>query len=1079
MITEQLHISLKNPIVSNHKVYGQALLPGLAYIDLIYQVFQEHGYAYQELELKNLTIFNPLIADESYDIALTIHVSERKEGTWSIIIDGQKQHGESLSDKRQYVTADMQRKEQTAFAESIDLNQWKRTADRILNLDEIYEQCRSQELVHTGMMKAEGQIYETKEGALIDLAVGQEALRHSDAFLFHPTLIDGSGIGSSCLLSDQTMYLPLCYESFSASERLQKGCTARILSSSVLQKKELTYMTIEYFNSSGQKVAELRQFAGKSVRNGSAFHSAKEIQEERAAVSQHTSRDYHAFETYLRQLLAEQLERPAEQMDTHAGYYELGLDSPSLLTVVQEIGDKVGADLAPTLLFEFTTIAELAAHLADHYSIREADDAVRQSPSQKKDYSEGAVSSMELGEDIAIIGMAGRYPKAKNIQEFWAHLKAGTDCITEIPSSRWEWKENDGLDSPAGKPLSKWGGFIEEADCFDPQFFRISPREAEMMDPQERLFLETCWAAIEDAGYTPETIASPKGENKRQHVGVFAGVMHKDYSLIGAEALSENNPFPLSLNYAQIANRVSYYCNFHGPSMAVDTVCSSSLTAVHLAIESIRNGECEAALAGGVNLSLHPAKYISYGSVGMHSSDGYCHTFGKGGDGYVSGEGVGTVLLKPLRKAEQDGDRIYAVIKGSAINHVGKVSGITVPSPVAQADVIEACLEKTGIDPRTISYVEAHGTGTSLGDPIEIQGLVKAFSRNTQDKQFCSIGSVKSNIGHAEAAAGISGLTKTVLQLHHKTLVPSLHSEELNPYLQLDQTPFFVQHETKEWEQPSFEENGMDVTFPRRAGLSSFGASGSNAHLILEEYIPAESHSETILTKNEGIVIPLSARNKDRLQAYALKLLDFLSEDVNLIALAYTMQTGRVEMEERAAFFAKDKKDLAAKLQAFANGEEKIEDCWTGQAKEDQMAVGPTSVNALNNNLITDSEMKEMAKSWVQGKRVTWDDLYGDRKPFKISAPTYPFARERYWIPAPETKTSSVNHTLHPLVHRNTSDFTEQRFSSVFTGTEFFLADHVVQGQKILPYCVAYLEMARKQRKKLQATGRRTKSCVA
>lgn len=639
MITEQLHISLNNPIMSNHKVYGQALLPGLAYIDLIYQVFQEHGYAYQELELKNLTIFYPLIADESYDIALTIHVSERKEGTWSIIIDGQKQHGESLSDKRQYVTADMHRKEQTAFAESIDLNQWKSTADRILNLDEIYEQCRSQELVHTGMMKAEGQIYEAKEGAVIDLAVGQEALRHSDAFLFHPTLIDGSGIGSSCLISDQTMYLPLYYESFSASERLQKGCTARILSSSVRQKKELTYMTIEYFNSAGQKVAELKQFAGKSVRNMSAFHSAKEIQEERAAVSQNISRDYPAFEMYLRQLLAKQLERPAEQMDIHAGYYELGLDSSSLLTVVQEIGDKVGADLAPTLLFEFTTIAELAAHLADHYSIGEADDAVRQSPSP----IDGVTSSPEIGEDIAIIGMAGRYPKAKNIQEFWEQLKAGTDCITEIPNSRWEWKESDGLDSPAGKPLSKWGGFIEEADCFDPQFFRISPREAEMMDPQERLFLETCWEAIEDAGYTPETIASPQGENKRQHVGVFAGVMHKDYSLIGAEALSEHNPFPLSLNYAQIANRVSYYCNFHGPSMAVDTVCSSSLTAVHLAIESIRNGECEAALAGGVNLSLHPAKYISYGSVGMHSSDGYCHTFGKGGDGYVSGEGVGTV----------------------------------------------------------------------------------------------------------------------------------------------------------------------------------------------------------------------------------------------------------------------------------------------------------------------------------------------------------------------------------------------------------------------------------------------------
>lgn len=237
------------------------------------------------------------------------------------------------------------------------------------------------------------------------------------------------------------------------------------------------------------------------------------------------------METYLRQLLAEQLERPSEQMDIHAGYYELGLDSPSLLNVVQEIGAKIGADLSPTLLFEYTTIAELAAHLADDYSIGEADDTVRQSPVPMQDSSAAAISSPEIGEDIAIIGMAGRYPRAKNIQEFWEHLKAGTDCITEIPNSRWEWKENNGLDSPSGKPFSKWGGFIEDADCFDPQFFRISPREAETMDPQERLFLETCWEAIEDAGYTPETIASQQGENKRQHVGVFAGVMHKDYSL--------------------------------------------------------------------------------------------------------------------------------------------------------------------------------------------------------------------------------------------------------------------------------------------------------------------------------------------------------------------------------------------------------------------------------------------------------------------------------------------------------------------------------------------------------------------
>ena len=271
-----------------------------------------------------------------------------------------------------------------------------------------------------------------------------------------------------------------------------------------------------------------------------------------------------------------------------------------------------------------------------------------------------------------------------------------------------------------------------------------------MMDPQERLFLQTCWETVEDAGYTPRTLVAPQGRHRRHPVGVFVGVMHKDYTLLGADAAAQGHRVPLSLNYAQIANRVSYHCNFHGPSMAIDTVCSSSLTAVHLAVESIRRGECQVALAGGVNLSLHPQKYLTYGSWDMHSSDGRCRTFGQGGDGYVSAEGIGAVLLKPLRQAEQDGDRIYAVIKGSAINHVGMVSGISVPSPVAQADAIEQCLEQSGIDPRTISYVDAHGTGTSLGDPIEIQGLVKAFSQRTQEKQFCAIGSVKSNIGHAE-----------------------------------------------------------------------------------------------------------------------------------------------------------------------------------------------------------------------------------------------------------------------------------------------------------------------------------------
>ena len=227
------------------------------------------------------------------------------------------------------------------------------------------------------------------------------------------------------------------------------------------------------------------------------------------------------------------------------------------------------------------------------------------------------------------------------------------------------------------------------------------------MDPQERLFLEVCWEALEDAGYTPENVVAPEGENQRRAVGVFVGVMHKDYTLLQNEAVNEGQPISLSLNYAQISNRVSYFCNFHGPSMAIDTVCSSSLTAVHLAMENILLGECKLAFAGGVNLSLHPNKYQTYGMMDLHSSDGYCRTLGEGGDGYVSGEGIGVVLLKPLTKAMEDRDHIYAVLRGSAINHVGKVSGITVPSPVAQGEMIERSFRQTGIKP---SHPQLYGS---------------------------------------------------------------------------------------------------------------------------------------------------------------------------------------------------------------------------------------------------------------------------------------------------------------------------------------------------------------------------------
>ncbi|WP_155660759.1 SDR family NAD(P)-dependent oxidoreductase, partial [Priestia megaterium] len=1226
---DKILISIEHPVVKNHKAYGQELFPGFSYIDLLYQLFREHGYSYKQLELRNLSIYNPLMVGQDFSILLHIKCEEKKAGYWQIRVEGQKQRkGVLESEHKLYITAEMYQRDDIVFDEVLDVTSIKQNSINTVHLDRFYDQCRRQGLVHTGLMQASGEVYQEDNGAsYIEIYLGKEAFDSAESFMFHPTLIDGSGVGTGVLFDlkneeDKNLFLPLFYETFRASALFGTECITRI-ETPVQQRNELNYLTMEFFDKDGKKIGELLNYKGKLVRDVGLIKADRkqvvtptaqpQIETKIAPPTQELTTSFDTAvnkeaSSLLQQLIADKLHKTIDQIPTKEGYFEIGLDSSMLLDVVTAIGERLDTQLMPTLLFEYTTIAELSGYLTSTYpnyfkSEQSASTLKQPSKSIIVEENKSAVHSVpneteittdsDEGEDIAIIGMSGRYPQARNLKEFWMNLTEGKDCISEVPKSRWKWEHFDDIKSPSGKNMSRWGGFIDDPDYFDPQFFRISPREAEAIDPQERLFLETCWEAIEDSGYTPKTLVNPKGRNKRRNVGVFAGVMHKDYTLIQAEAVKKGESFPLSLSYASIANRVSYFCNFHGPSMAVDTVCSSSLIAVHLALESIKRGECEVALAGGVNLSLHPNKYLTYGMMDMHSSDGYCHTFGKGGDGYVSGEGVGTVLLKPLGKAIKDRDHIYAVIKGSTINHVGTVSGITVPSPIAQADMIQACLEKTGVHPRTISYIEAHGTGTSLGDPIELQGLSKAFRCFTQDKQYCSIGSIKSNIGHGESAAGISGLQKVVLQLYHKKLVPSLHSMDLNPYIDIENSPFYVQQTLEDWNKPTILEDGKHVTYQRRAGLSSFGAYGSNAHVILEEYIPAEMESDRLSTQGQSFIIPLSAKNKERLHEYVVKLLKFLKnhtkekseflikqavqterqqdlegildskireilaqllhvrkedieadvewgeygvepvhltqvsemiqrefkieikvldlfdkdsiasvvaylknhhqesleasvdsyiesvvEDVqannelNLADLAYTLQVGREAMDKRIAFIVSDIPELIQKLDAFIQGQDSIANSYQGQIKQNKEIISLFTTDEDSQELlykwITKGKNGKLAELWAKGLDIDWSLLYNQVLPRRIPLPTYPFAKERYWVPMNEDQpfdshkdlTLVVANKLHPLLHQNTSDFEEQRFSSTFTGQEFFLTDHVVRGQKVLPG-VVYLEMAR------------------
>ncbi|MCP4696151.1 MAG: SDR family NAD(P)-dependent oxidoreductase [Gammaproteobacteria bacterium] len=742
-------------------------------------------------------------------------------------------------------------------------------------------------------------------------------------------------------------------------------------------------------------------------------------------------------ETYLKQKLSAVIKLSPNEIESNALFGSYGVDSILMMEMNKRLSQDFSS-LPATLFFEYETIHQLAGYFVKHHeqtlaSLLDFKPTAAASQKTKQAVSENdrklehkrMISAPEFrfsqvknkqeahSEDVAVIGLSGRYPQASNLEEFWQKLKQGQDCITEVPAERWDYQEYYDADKQkAGKTYSKWGGFMADVDKFDSLFFNISPREAELMDPQERLFLEIAWQTLEDAGYTRQALA----QQLEGRVGVFVGVMWSEYLLHG---IVKSPPVTPTAFYGSVANRVSYVLNLRGPSMAVDTMCSSSLTTIHLACESIRRGECAAALAGGVNISIHPNKYLYLSQREFVSSDGRCRSFGQGGDGYVPGEGVGAVLLKPLAQAKADGDRIYGIIKSSSVNHSGKTHGYTVPSPVAQARLIAENLRKSSVSPSSISYVEAHGTGTALGDPIEIRGLSQAFGDGRPAGQVCAIGSVKSNIGHLESAAGIAGLTKVLLQMKHRQLVPSLHSERLNPYIDFAATPFKVTQSLAEWKRPVIEVDGVQREFPRRAGISSFGAGGSNAHLVVEEYDSQVSGIKPVLSAVEGSqvsglhLIVLSAQDEERLRIYANNILAFLREGaflqkdrflengISLDDIAYTLQAGREAMKSRIAFVVENKAELSHKLTDFIAGKAEIKGCYQGQMKQEDrpdIFADDEDIREIVNKWIVKRKLGKLAQLWVTGADINWSLLYGKERPMRISLPTYPFAKKRYWF---------------------------------------------------------------------------------
>lgn len=598
----------------------------------------------------------------------------------------------------------------------------------------------------------------------------------------------------------------------------------------------------------------------------------------------------------LRDAVAEVTQIDASEIREETGLFDLGLDSLMAVELRRRLEASVGAELPATLAMDHPRLTDMADYLlGDVLKLNER--AAKAAPQPV------SLATSAVDEPIAIIAVACRFPGAPDPDAYWDLLAGGVDAIREIPEDRFDIDEfYDPDQQMPGKIYTRSGGYLDSVDSFDPEFFGISPREAVWIDPQQRLMLELAWESLERAGYGPATLRGSR-------TGVFVGVGANEYShLLSGDSVENLEAHFITGNALNaIAGRVSFTLGLEGPAMAVDTACSSSLVAVHQAVQALHSGDCDMALAGGVNVLLSPASVVAASRARMLSPDGRCKTFDAAADGYVRSEGCGVLVLKKLSDAQRDGDRISAVIRASAVNQDGASSGLTVPNGGAQQRLISSALNRAGLSGADIDYLEAHGTGTPLGDPIEVQAAAAVYGAGRDPNRPLLIGTAKTNVGHLESAAGVAGLVKVVLSLQNELLPQTLHFQNPSPHIPWADLPVQVVDKPTPWRTDDH---------PRRAGVSAFGFTGTNAHVLIEEapqplsVAPEDNAEDTTgsvaAVKEPLSVLPLSARSAQGLLALAQKYATWLDThpEASIADVAFTAGAGRSHFEHRAAVVA-------------------------------------------------------------------------------------------------------------------------------------------------------------------------------
>ncbi|MCY8472948.1 beta-ketoacyl synthase N-terminal-like domain-containing protein [Bacillus halotolerans] len=1000
------------PYVQGHVFNKERVLVGATYASLAIDAFFEMFPEEISGRISKLSYLNPVVINQGqtievkadplqkdHAIDLQIMYRERASETWKPAAIGQcqKDHFET---------------------KKVNIESVKRSLTELDHIDQMYQTIDGG-AEWGDLYKTITHLYRGNNSILAKVRLSQNGMANAHHYTVSPLITNSAYLAILSFteqLDIEGHFFPFGINDIQFTKnKIREDCW--LLITFVKNTGEMLLFDIDVMNEASETVLRYSGYSLKQFRL-----TDRGSKEENQEVQMHDIRD--RIRSYLTDKLAEKTANPSKLSLAKVHIMDLGIDSSQLIALSRELESETKIELNPTLFFEYPSLQELVDFFAEKHekSFVQLFGGVKQqqeSPNIKENktkqvqtYERKTDETKEYTADgIAIIGMSGQFPKANNVTEFWDNLIHGRNCISEVPEERWDWRKY--TENTDGKQSSlQWGGFIEGIGEFDPLFFGISPKEAATMDPQEFLLLTHAWKAMEDAGITGQALSSCP-------TGVFVAAGNTDAAVIPS----------------LMPNRISYALNVKGPSEYYEAACSSALVALHRAIQSIRNGECEQAIVGAVNLLLSPKGFIGFDSMGYLSAEGKAKSFQAEANGFVRSEGAGVLIIKPLQKAIEDSDHIYSVIKGTGVSHGGRGMSLHAPNPIGMKDAMKKAYQGSQVDPKTVTYIEAHGIASPVADVIEVEALKSGYrqlesehSHQLQGEMPCYISSLKPSIGHGELVSGMAALMKVSMAMQHKTIPGIPGFDSLNDQVSIKETRFRMIDRNQQWEEI---QDDAGRTIPRRASINSYGFGGINAHIILEEYVPSNTEPAIEHTDEPHIVV-LSAKNQDRLRAVVQQMLDYVKQqkELSLQNYAYTLQVGREEMSDRMALIIRSKDELVLGLEEYLTAAEKAEKpkstvpCFIGNLEEGLSDIGALLEGTLGDivmqTLLSENHLEKIAFCWAKGVQIPWEQLHRGKGARRISLPAYPFEKRNCWngFLSPEIAPAFSNAEI-PLHKRN------------------------------------------------------------